>query len=150
MGVGVDFRPCSEVNFLTGRPQSVTGTLAAMTADALSAKLAKWVVFNFAKFYWQSLNPVNWFYIIARTLCVTTETRKESRKVFFTRYNTTIVSTMHYKHRPQSLSCKTLPTTEVGRAPLINFQKLSLNKVFYRLKLFRKFKCYTWMSIPGR
>ena len=116
----------------------------------LSAKLAQWVVFNFAKFYWQSLNPVNWFYIIARTLCVTTETRKESRKVFFTRYNTTIVSTMHYKHRPQSLSCKTLPTTEVGRAPLINFQKLSLNKVFYRLKLFRKFKFYTWMTIPGR
>ena len=35
-------------------------------------------------------------------------------------------------------------------APLINFQTLFSNKVFYRLKLFRKFKFYTWMTIFGR
>jgi hypothetical protein len=40
--------------------------------------------------------------------------------------------------------------TEVGRAPLIDFQKWFLNKVFYRLKLFRKFKFYTCMTISGR
>ena len=40
--------------------------------------------------------------------------------------------------------------TEVARAPLIEFQKLVLNKVFYRLKLFRKIKFYTWMTISGR
>ena len=40
--------------------------------------------------------------------------------------------------------------TEVGRAPLIDFQKWFLNKAFYRLKLFRKFKFYTCMTISGR
>jgi hypothetical protein len=40
--------------------------------------------------------------------------------------------------------------TEVGRAPLIDFQKWFLNKVFYILKLFRKFKFYTCMTISGR
>ena len=40
--------------------------------------------------------------------------------------------------------------TEVGRAPLIDFQKWFLNKVFYRLKLFRKFKFYTCMTISFR
>jgi hypothetical protein len=38
---------------------------------------------------------------------------------------------------------KPFQCTEVGRAPLIDFQKLFLNKVFYRLKLFRKLKFYT-------
>ena len=39
---------------------------------------------------------------------------------------------------------------EVGRAPLIDFQKCFLNKVFYRLMLFRKFKFYTWLTISGK
>ena len=40
--------------------------------------------------------------------------------------------------------------TEVKSAPLKNCQKLFLYKVFYRLKLFRKFKFYTWMTISGK
>ena len=40
-----------------------------------------------------------------------------------------------------------LEYTEIGRAPLINFQKLVLNKLLYRLKLFRKFKFNIWMTI---
>jgi hypothetical protein len=43
-----------------------------------------------------------------------------------------------------------LEYTEIGRAPLINFQKLVLNKLLYRLKLFRKFKFNIWMTISGR
>ena len=40
--------------------------------------------------------------------------------------------------------------TEVRRAPLIELKNVFLNKVFYRLKLFRKFKFYTRMTISGR
>ena len=39
--------------------------------------------------------------------------------------------------------------TEVGSAPLINFQKLFSNKVFYILKLVKKFKFHIWMNISG-
>ena len=39
--------------------------------------------------------------------------------------------------------------TEVGHAPLIHFQKLFLNKVFYILKLVRKFQFYIWLTISG-
>ena len=39
--------------------------------------------------------------------------------------------------------------TEVGSAPLIHFKKLFWNKVFYTLKLVRKFKFYTWMTLSG-
>ena len=40
-------------------------------------------------------------------------------------------------------------STEVGSAPLIHFQKLFWNKVFYTLKLVRKFKFYIWMTLSG-
>jgi hypothetical protein len=40
--------------------------------------------------------------------------------------------------------------TEVGRAPLINFQNLLLDKVFNKPKFFRKFKFYTRMTISDR
>ena len=39
--------------------------------------------------------------------------------------------------------CEMEDGTEVGRAPLIDFQKLFLDNVFFRWKLFRKFKFYT-------
>ena len=39
--------------------------------------------------------------------------------------------------------------TVVKRAPLIHFQKLFLNKVFYALKLVQKLKFYTWIIISG-
>ena len=39
--------------------------------------------------------------------------------------------------------------TEVGRAFLIHFQKLFLNKVFIRIKIARKFKFYAGMVTSG-
>ena len=39
--------------------------------------------------------------------------------------------------------------TEVRSAPLIHFQKHFLNKVFYILKLVRKFKFHIGMTISG-
>ena len=36
------------------------------------------------------------------------------------------------------------------KGPFNWFSKIVLKKVFYRSKLFRKFKFYTWMSISGR
>ena len=44
---------------------------------------------------------------------------------------------------------KALHCTEVRRAPLIDFQKMFLNNVFFRWKLFRKFKFYILMTISG-
>ena len=41
-------------------------------------------------------------------------------------------------------------STEVGRAPLIDFQKLFLDNTFFNWKLFIKFRFYTWMTITGR
>ena len=45
--------------------------------------------------------------------------------------------------------CFRLQCTEVESAPLINFQKLFSNKVFYILKLVKKFKFHIWMNISG-
>ena len=39
--------------------------------------------------------------------------------------------------------------TEVGRAPLIHFQKIFFKKGFYRSKLARELKFYTWIIIAG-
>ena len=39
--------------------------------------------------------------------------------------------------------------TEVGRAPLIHFQKIFFKKGFYKLKLARELKFYTWIIIAG-
>ena len=36
---------------------------------------------------------------------------------------------------------------EVGRAPLIHFQKISFKKGFFRSKLARELKFYTWINI---
>ena len=38
-------------------------------------------------------------------------------------------------------------STEVGRAPLIHFQKYFFKKGFFRLKLAREFKFYAWIII---
>ena len=40
-------------------------------------------------------------------------------------------------------------STEVSRAPLIHFQKIFFQKDFYRSKLARELKFYTWIIIEG-
>ena len=39
--------------------------------------------------------------------------------------------------------------TEVSRAPLIHFQKMFFKKGFYKSKLARELKFYTWIIIAG-
>ena len=50
----------------------------------------------------------------------------------------------HVKVTPQSGQC-----TEVSRAPLIHFQKIFFKKGFYKSKLARELKFYTWIIIAG-
>ena len=53
---------------------------------------------------------------------------------------------------PTTVQWKDLETIDplCRRAPLIDLKKNFFNKVFYRLKLFRKFQFYTWMTKSGR
>ena len=44
---------------------------------------------------------------------------------------------------------RTQDCTEVGRAFLIHFQKIFLNKVFLMIKIARELKFYTWMVTSG-
>ena len=46
-------------------------------------------------------------------------------------------------------SLKKSHSTEVGRAPLIHFQKIFFKKGFYRSKLARELKFYPWIIIAG-
>ena len=86
-----------------------------------------------------------WFFIpVALLYDHTTVQWKESkwtRLKFGVQYTVTCVEKQFHTWPPCS--------TEVGSAPLIHFQKLFWNKVFYILKLVREFKFHIWMTISG-
>ena len=86
-----------------------------------------------------------WFFIpVALLYDHTTVQWKESkwtRLKFGVQYTVTCVEKQFHTWPPCS--------TEVESAPLIHFQKLFWNKVFYRLKLVREFKFHIWMTLSS-